>query len=203
MSDASEQILKFCESNLNPADNAALKDMLNSSAQDDELSTEVALQALSFLRDKLPMTDMTKLIGLLGESIDYTPAEDDFDRDADGVPLQERKAAGLAGQDDPPAFAGRPTVGGVPRQDRRHRRRPRSFTQMAFDVVLRRSGNKSAAKAEADAAAYLRRFPEAARLGAPLPNYGAPRAARTPLPTTRAQDKSYANRFPDTTRIQH
>jgi hypothetical protein len=202
MSDATEQILKFCQSSLQPADNAALSDMLKPSANDDELSTQTALRALSFLRDKLPMNDMTKLIGLLGEVVDYDPAEDDFDRDADtgGIPTQELKAMS-AGQDDPPAFGGRPTVGGVPGQDRKRRRRHRSFTQLAFDTVLRRGGNKSAAKAEADAADYAKRWPQIARVSG-LPTYGAPKAART-QPMTAAQEKSYLDRFPSTALIKH
>jgi hypothetical protein len=211
MSDATEQILKFCQSSLQPADNAALSDMLKPSANDDELSTQTALRTLAFLRDKMPFADVSKLIDMLGEVVDYDPAQDlDIEEMpappktlTGGILTQELKAM-AAGEDDPPAFSGRPTVGGVPGQDGKRRCRPRSFAQLAFDTVLRRGGNKAAAKAEAAAADYAKRWPEIARVSG-LPTYGAaakPQAARTPL-TMAAQDAEYAKRWPDAMKIMH
>jgi hypothetical protein len=152
-----------------------------------------------FLTDKgLGVEDILQCYDLIKPSVE---AEDDFDRDADGVPMAERKAM-AAGEDDPPPFPGRPTVGGKPQgQDRRRQRRP-NLLQMAMDTVLDRKGLKRAASDSDAAKGYNARFPEAARLGSPLPNYSAPRAART-QPTTRAQDESYEARFPEASRIQH
>jgi hypothetical protein len=88
-----------------------------------------------------------------------------------------------------------------PAMDRRRHRRP-NLLQLAMDTVLDRKGLKRAASGSDAAKSYRARFPKTARLGSPLPNYGAPRAARTP-PTTRAQDESYAARFADAAKIQH
>ncbi|MGB7090649.1 MAG: hypothetical protein WA465_06895 [Methylovirgula sp.] len=70
-----------------------------------------------------------------------------------------------------------------------------------MDTVLDRKGMKRPADGGDAAKSYAERWPEAARIGV-LPNYSAPKAARTPA-TTRAQDESYAERFADTKRIQH
>lgn len=183
-------ILKLAWNKLNADDYSALQDLMgkcgydpNDLGSDDELSTEQSQQILSLLRDKMGVSDISQIIDMLGAITDYQPAEDDFDRDPDVVPSAERKAAGTAGMDR-----------------RRARRRPRSFVQMALDTVLKRGGNKSAAKAEADAADYAKRWPEIARVGG-LPTYGAkPQATK---PRSIAEIDSYNSRFPDAAKIMH
>jgi hypothetical protein len=153
---------------------------------------EQAQKLFEFLTDKgLGVEDISKVYDIVKPAVE---AEDDND-----IETLE------AGPKELPT-GGKPIPGGAMTElkakgmDRRRYRRP-NLLQMAMDTVLDRKGLKRAASDSDAAKGYNARFPEAARLGSPLPNYGAPKAART-QPTTRAQDESYATRFPEAARIQ-
>jgi hypothetical protein len=157
-----------------------------------DMDYEQAQKLFEFLTEKgLGVDDILKCYDLIKPSVE---AQDDGDIEEMAAP-KDLPGGGM------PLPGGGMTEPKKPAMDRRRQRRP-NLLQMAMDTVLDRKGLKRPASGRDAAKGYEARFPETAWLGSPLPNYGAPRAARTP-PTTRAQDESYATRFPDTARIQH